>query len=46
MAVGVNPAAAGLLGGMAGGVVQAYATMGQSGQIGHLASFSAYTIFS
>lgn len=28
--VGINPAAAGLLGGMTGGIVQAYATMGQS----------------
>lgn len=29
MQLGVAPAAAGLLGGMGGGVVQAYATMGQ-----------------
>ena len=28
--MGVNPAAAGLLGGMGGGIVQAYATMGES----------------
>ena len=28
VAMGVNPAAAGLLGGMTGGIVQAYATMG------------------
>ena len=28
-AMGVNPAAAGLLGGMGGGIVQAYATMGK-----------------
>lgn len=28
---GVNPAAAGLLGGMGGGVAQAYATMGKLG---------------
>ena len=28
-ALGVNPAAAGLLGGMSGGIVQAYATMGK-----------------
>lgn len=28
--LGVNPAAAGLLGGMGGGIVQAYATMGES----------------
>ena len=27
--MGVNPAAAGLLGGMGGGIVQAYATMGE-----------------
>ena len=27
---GANPAAAGLLGGMGGGIVQAYATMGKS----------------
>lgn len=27
--MGVNPAAAGLLGGMGGGIVQAYATMGK-----------------
>jgi hypothetical protein len=30
IALGVNPAAAGLLGGMGGGIVQAYATMGKS----------------
>ena len=29
VAMGVNPAAAGLLGGMGGGIVQAYATMGE-----------------
>ena len=29
-AMGVNPAVAGLLGGMGGGIVQAYATMGAS----------------
>ena len=29
VAMGVNPAAAGLLGGMTGGIVQAYATMGK-----------------
>ena len=29
VAMGVNPAAAGLLGGMGGGIVQAYATMGK-----------------
>ena len=29
MAVGVSPAAAGLLGGMGGGIAQAYATMGE-----------------
>ena len=28
-AMGVNPAAAGLIGGMGGGIVQAYATMGE-----------------
>lgn len=28
MALGVSPAAAGLLGGMGGGIAQAYATMG------------------
>ena len=27
--VGISPAAAGLLGGMGGGIVQAYATMGE-----------------
>lgn len=27
--VGINPAAAGLLGGMGGGIAQAYATMGK-----------------
>ena len=30
VAMGVNPAAAGLLGGMGGGIAQAYATMGAS----------------
>jgi hypothetical protein len=34
MGMGMNPATAGLLGGMGGGVAQAYATMGQSGQTG------------
>ena len=29
VSMGVNPAAAGLLGGMGGGVAQAYATMGE-----------------
>ena len=29
MALGVSPAAAGLLGGMGGGITQAYATMGE-----------------
>ena len=29
VAMGMNPAAAGLLGGMGGGIVQAYATMGE-----------------
>jgi hypothetical protein len=33
-AMGMNPATAGLLGGMGGGVAQAYATMGQFGQTG------------
>ena len=32
-AMGVNPAVAGLLGGMGGGIVQAYATMGESVQL-------------
>jgi hypothetical protein len=31
--MGVNPAAAGLLGGMGGGIVQAYATMGKFTQL-------------
>jgi hypothetical protein len=30
--MGMNPATAGLLGGMGGGIAQAYATMGQSSQ--------------
>lgn len=30
LAAGINPAFAGLLGGMTGGVAQAYATMGES----------------
>ena len=38
--MGINPAAAGLLGGMGGGIAQAYATMGQSSQTSH----SAFTI--
>jgi len=32
-AAGISPAAAGLLGGMGGGIAQAYATMGQSNEI-------------
>jgi hypothetical protein len=44
-AVGINAAAAGLLGGMAGGVVQAYATMGQSGQMNHLAFTISVSVF-
>ena len=34
MGMGMNPATAGLLGGMGGGIAQAYATMGQSSQTG------------
>lgn len=30
LASGINPGVAGLLGGMTGGIAQAYATMGQS----------------
>ena len=33
MGLGVNPAAAGLLGGMGGGIAQAYATMGKSAAV-------------
>jgi hypothetical protein len=35
--MGISPAVGGLLGGMGGGVAQAYATMGQSGQTSHVA---------
>ncbi len=34
--MGMNPAAAGLLGGMGGGIAQAYATMGKSSQRGQV----------
>lgn len=37
--LGVSPAAAGLLGGMAGGIAQAYATMGKIGLIEGLRPF-------
>lgn len=36
VSVGVNPAVAGLLGGMGGGIVQAYATMGTCDNILYL----------
>ena len=32
----MNPATGGLLGGMGGGIAQAYATMGESGQTGQV----------
>jgi len=34
--MGMNPATGGLLGGMGGGIAQAYATMGKSGQTGQV----------
>lgn len=34
--MGMSPAAAGLLGGMGGGIAQAYATMGQSSKTFHI----------
>jgi hypothetical protein len=36
--MGLSPAVGGLLGGMGGGIAQAYATMGQSGQTDHRTS--------
>ena len=39
VSMGVNPAAAGLLGGMGGGIAQAYATMGASLVLFHSAPF-------
>jgi hypothetical protein len=38
--MGINPAAAGLLGGMGGGIAQAYATMGQSSGIDRIPSLA------
>jgi hypothetical protein len=44
-AMGINPAAAGLLGGMGGGIAQAYATMGQSDPTNCVAfAISIYTV--
>ena len=40
--MGVNPAAAGLLGGMGGGIVQAYATMGESIRLGEIRSLRTH----
>ena len=39
LAAGINPAFAGLLGGMTGGVAQAYATMGEDRDHYHLVDF-------
>jgi hypothetical protein len=36
--MGMNPATGGLLGGMGGGIAQAYATMGKSNQTGQVLS--------
>lgn len=41
VSMGVNPAAAGLLGGMGGGVAQAYATMGELTDAFHSISCSS-----
>jgi hypothetical protein len=43
--MGVSPATAGLLGGMAGGVAQAYATMGESWKHEALPSYMMHSFF-
>jgi hypothetical protein len=43
--MGVSPAAAGLLGGMAGGIAQAYATMGESWTHEALFSYMMHSFF-
>ena len=41
VSMGINPAAAGLLGGMGGGIAQAYATMGEPSSLSLLFDLSS-----